>query len=250
MVKHTYSVYGFYMKRIASLLLLLSLALPVHAEQTLSFGYIGAPLSYSSLAVLKVAYEKIGIRINGHKLPAARSLAQSDAGLTDGEVHRIKAIELEHPELIRIDAPINSVEGLALSCDKSIDITASNTLKNYRIGVKIGTRYAEKLTAEMPFVTRAVDENKLMELLLVDKLDIVIGDRPWAEAQIMLPEYKCVRINEPPLKVIPLYHYLHVRHSSLVPKITRVLREMEQSGESKRIVRKALASIKGRSVPE
>lgn len=233
------------MKFFAAFLLIMSLTVPASAEQSLSFGYIHAPLSYSSLAVLKAAYAKIGIDVSGLKLPAARSLVQSDAGMTDGEVHRIKSIAQEHPQLIRIKVPINTVEGMALSCDNYIDTTDLNSLKDYRIGIKTGTRYAEKLTEEMPFITELPDENRLKELLLAKRLDVVIGDRPWAERQTE----ECLRINEPPLVVIPLYHYLHKSHADLVPKITDVLQKMANSGESKRIVKKTLKSIKNRQIP-
>ncbi len=232
------------MRLLLPLLLILCMALPANAEQALSFGYIGAPLSYSSLEVLKVAYAKMGIHVDGEQLPAARSLIQSDAGLTDGEVHRIEAIAPHHPQLIRIEVPINVVEGLALSCGKSIDTTNLKTFSNYRIGIKVGTRYAERLTADMPNITSRVDEKNLMKMLLADRLDVVIGDRPWAEVQVALPGGQCIQINEPPLVVIPLYHYLHIRHGELAPKITGVLTEMKHSGEMDSIIKKSLASIR------
>ncbi len=219
-----------HMKILAALFLILSLALPVHAEQTLTFGYIGAPLSYSSLSVLKAAYEKIGINAKGLKLPAARALASSDAGLTDGEVHRIQSIEKQHPQLIRIKVPINKVEGMALSCGKAIDTSSVEAIRNYRIGIKIGTRYAEKMTEGMPSVTALTHEDKLVKLLLGNRLDIIIGDRPWAETLIEYPDQNCLRINEPPLVVTPLYHYLHRRHAKLVPHITLFLKELQQIG--------------------
>ncbi len=224
--------------------------MPVGAEQTLSFGFIHAPLSFSSLSVLKVAYSRIGIRVQGLKLPAARSLEQSDAGLTDGEVHRIRDIEAEHPQLIRIEVPINRVEGMALSCNKPLNLADPDVFWNYRIGIKIGTIYAERLTDGMPSVTKLLSEDKLMDLLVARRLDVVIGDRPWAERQIDMPGHGCVRINEPPLVRIPLYHYLHIRHAYLVPDITRVLREMEESGEMERVIREALDFVRKNPVPE
>jgi len=224
--------------------------MPARAEPSLSFGFIHAPLSFSSLSVLKVAYSKIGIRVQGLKLPAARSLEQSDAGLTDGEVHRIREIEAEHPRLIRIEVPINSVEGMALSCDGPVNTTDSDVFRKYRIGIKIGTIYAERLTEGMPSVTKLLSEDKLMDLLVAKRLDVVIGDRPWAERQTDMPGHECVRINEPPLVRIPLYHYLHIRHAELVPDLTRVLREMKESGEMDRVIRQALDFVRKNPVPE
>jgi polar amino acid transport system substrate-binding protein len=231
------------MRIIATVVLAVFLALPVRAGQTLSFGYIGAPLSYSSLAVLTVAYGKLGIDIKGIRLPAARALAQSDAGLTDGEVHRIKAIAPQHPQLLLIDVPINRVEAMALSCNQSVDTSSLAAMRDRRIGIKVGTLYAERLTKGMPNVTRMPSETMLMELLLAHRLDVVIGDRPWALTQLAGVGHECVRINEPPLMSIPVYHYLNVRHATLAPDIRRVLQEMKDSGEMDEIVRSALAAV-------
>jgi len=46
----------------------------------------------------------------------------------------------------------------------------------------------------------------------------------------------CLRVNEPPLVVVPLYHYLNRRHAALVPLITAELRAMRESGEIDRIL--------------
>jgi polar amino acid transport system substrate-binding protein len=233
------------MRILATIVLAFFLALPARAGQTLSFGYIGAPLSYSSLAVLKAAYARLGIDIKGIRLPAARALAQSDAGLTDGEVHRIKAIAPQHPQLLLVDVPINTVEAMAVSCNQPVDTSSLAAISGRRIGVKVGTLYAERLTKGMPNVTRMPSEAMLMELLLAHRLDVVIGDRPWALTQLAGVDHECVRINEPPLMSIPVYHYLNVRHAALVPDIRRVLQEMKDSGEMDGIVRSALAAAIG-----
>lgn len=227
------------MKCVFAVLLTLCFMVPAHAQDELSFGYIGAPLSYTSLAVLKAAYGKLGIDAHGMKLPAARALAESAAGKTDGEVHRIKGINAAYPSLMLVNVPINSVEGLAITCDKMVDTSSLEAISGYRIGIKIGTRYAENLVEGLSFVVRKADEENLMGMLLAGRLDVVIGDRPWAEGQQRKPGRQCVRINEPPLVVIPLYHYLHERNRVLVPQIEAVLRNMRQSGELDQVLRVA-----------
>ena len=46
---------------------------------------------------------------------------------------------------------------------------------------------------------------------------------------------KDVKILEAPLQHNALYHFLHNKHESLVPKITAVLQQMEEAGEIQRI---------------
>jgi polar amino acid transport system substrate-binding protein len=218
-------------------ILTLLLCSPASAGQRLVFGYGGSSLSLGSLKVLEAAYGRMGIEVAGKKLPAARSLALADKGELDGEVNRIAAIERDYPDLIRVDVPINSVEGVVVTNGRTLENTNLETLRTMRVGIKIGNKYAELLTEGFPELTRMPDENKLMQLLLAGRLDALLVDRPWALTQVRSPDGDRLRINEPPLAVIPLYHYLHARHAGLVPGITAELRAMRDSGEIDRIQR-------------
>lgn len=224
------------------IIIILFLLAPVFAQagQTLRFGYIDQPLSYMSLAVLKAAYKKLGYTIETAKGPAARILADSNAGLTDGEVHRIAAIAPQYPNLIRVDVPINTVEGMLISCGKTYNVKSIKDLEKYRIAVRIGNIYATTLTKDMPQVTRTPDADKMLQLLLEGRVDLILSDRPWATSQKIIPGNECLRIQEPPLVTTPLYHYLHKRHHALVPAITRVLKKMQKSGESETIRHQAI----------
>ena len=231
------------MRVILSVLLLFCLTTPVRAEQKLEFSFINAPLSASSLAVLKAAYAKIGITVEGRALPSARALTESDAGRTDGEVHRIKAVEASHANLMRINVPINQVEGLAITCGGPVETSSLESIWNHRIGIKRGTRYAERLTKDMPNVISKTHEDKLMQLLRAGRLDIVIGDRPWALSLLREKINACVVINDPPLVVVPLFHYLYRKHADLVPRIRQVLQEMNDTGEMEAIRTRVITSL-------
>ena len=182
----------------AAVLAALATAAPARAARTLQFSYIGGPLSYISMSVLQAAYAKLGIKAEGVRLPAARALAQSAAGVTDGEVHRIDAIKERYPQLLQIPVPVNTLEGLAITCGQDVDTSSPEAISGYRIGVKIGNRYAERLVQDMPSATLLVDERKLVEMLVAHRLDIVVGDRPWANTLLADPANACLRINEPP----------------------------------------------------
>jgi polar amino acid transport system substrate-binding protein len=214
----------------------LLLASPALAGESLVLGYGGDPLSVASLKVLKEAYGRIGVKVRGERLPAARSLEMAEAGLLDGEVNRIKAIEEEYPRLIRIDVPVNLLEGVVMTCNTSLGHVSMEAIRKLHLGIKIGNRYAEMLTDGMPGVTRLPQEKKLVELLLKGRLDALLVDRAWADAEMAKPGMGCLRVNEPPLVVVPLYHYLNRRHAALAPLITGELRTMRQCGEIDRIL--------------
>lgn len=207
----------------------------------MTLGYGGASISLASIEILKVAYGSLGISVTGARLPAARSLKMAAKGQTDGEVNRIEAIEPDYPTLIRIPVVINKVEGVALSCGHAVDASSPESISKYRLGVKIGNIYAEKLTEGMPHVTKMPHEDKLLELLKAGRIDALIIDRTWANSILDDPDNSCLKINEPPLVTIPLYHYLHQSRAALVDDITRTLRLMEASGELEAIAAAALS---------
>lgn len=212
-------------------MIILCFGSPAQAQGPLVFGYGGGSLSLASLKVLQEAYGRLGIKIAGRRLPAARSLEMAEAGLVDGEVNRIRAIEEDYPNLLRIGVPVNRLEGVILTCNGSLEHVSMETVRKLHLGIKIGNRYAEMLTEGMPDVVRLPREDKLMILLLEGRLDALLVDRAWAEHEIAKPGMSCLRINEPPLVVVPLYHYLNRRHADLVPMITGELRAMRESGE-------------------
>ena len=52
-----------------------------------------------------------------------------------------------------------------------------------------------------------------------------------------------IRILEPPVDQLVLYHYLHKRHAALAEKLEAVLTRMEQEGELKTIQEQAVQNF-------
>jgi polar amino acid transport system substrate-binding protein len=227
------------MRILLPFILALLLGSPALAGETLVLGYGGGSLSMESLQVLKEAYSRIGVKIQARRLPAARSLEMAENGEVDGEVNRIEAIDEQYPHLMRIEVPVNLLEGVVLTCDTPLEHVTLEAIGKLHLGIKIGNRYAEMLTKGMADVTRLPHEKKLMNLLLEGRLDALLVDRAWAEAEKAKPGMECLRVNEPPLIVVPLYHYLNRRHADLAPLITGELRAMRESGEIDRILHTA-----------
>lgn len=227
---------------VVSLIPALLWAASVAAQDRLTLGYGDNTMSAASLKVLQTAYARIGVTVDGRLMPSARSLEQANRGMTDGEVMRIAAVSEESPDLIRIDVPVNTVEGILLTCRAYLEQVSLDKARELRVGIRIGNRYAEMLTKGFPHVTRLPHMDNLLDLLLAGRLDAVLVDRYWAMTRMEQPEGEALLINDPPLAVIPLYHYLHRRRADLVPAITAELQAMRDSGEIDRI----LNEFKGR----
>lgn len=230
--------------RIPILLLLLTLvATQARAEETLTISYIGDRLSFGSLSVLQVAYSRLGITLKTKQLPAARALTDADKGDTDGDVHRIWEITGTHPNLVRVDHPVNTLEGIALA-KTFLPIETAADLYKYRIGIKRGLVYAEELARNSQNVSKLSHSDKLLNALLLDRVDIVITDRTWANLQIAAHPNSGLRILDPPLLSIPLYHYVHKRNRDLAPKLKVILEKMEKSGEAQELRQTAYKEYK------
>lgn len=225
---------------------LVLVATPSIAQQALTFAMPDDGIAYSSLAVLKEAYSRLDIPVEGAAMPAARALAESDRGRTDGEVNRIASIEPAHPDLIRIDVPVNYLEGIAYTCDPKIIVSGWESIRLHRVGIKIGIQYAEQRTQDMPHVTRVHNFNKLFDLLFAGRLDVVVASREMGNLQFARQPGRCLIANVPPLESLPLYHYLHKSNANLVPAITDVLRKMSDSGEAAAIRERATADFRAR----
>lgn len=206
---------------------------------TLVLGLHRGAKSYVSLQVLKAAYGRLGIEAVGKLEPEGRSLADSTEGYLDGEVHRIEGTERDFPELIRIPVPINKHEGVAFAYRNDIAVEGWESLEGYRVGRLIGIVFAENGLQNMSNVTALPDINKLFDLLVAGRLDVVVYVRDGLVSQQKRLQDEQLHIIEPPLIVEPLYHYLHTNHKALVPRITRVLQQMQADGEIKRIQEQA-----------
>lgn len=234
------------MRTLLFFLLFMLVSTVATAGQPLQFAMPDDENDYVSLSILKAAYGKLGMDVEGVVLPPRRALADSDAGKTDGEVNRIKAIEHQHHNLIRVPEPINAIDGMAFTCGGPIPIDGWDSLRGLRIGVRHGIRFAEMATRGWSDIYTANEYDHLFDLLFRGRLDVVVASRKVGQAQSRRDLTGCLRANEPPLQSIPLYHYLHKRHEDLVPAITRTLKQMRASGEYDAVAAKAAQLFRDR----
>lgn len=215
-----------------SLVLVLAiLLLPTQAfpQQTLLLGKPDDPETDISSRVLVEAYSRLGIEIKLLELPAQRSLTESDAGRQDGEVNRIMEVEQVYTNLIRIPVAVNIFEAMVFSRHHRFLIGGIESLKSFTLAIRIGSKYAENLTEGLD-VAKFPSYEKIFALLSQDRYDIVIATRLNGLREIKKQKLRGIVALEPPLAVYRLYHYLHKKNGQLVPKITRVLEEMEAEG--------------------
>lgn len=228
-------------------ILLLSLALPVTAQDGLVFsGVEGAYPIHSVGKVLRRAYQKIGIQVAIRQYPGLRGLLYSDGGVVDGEAFRIEGIEKEYSNLIRIKIPVQ-IDDMYLYVKQGKEFTVKgwdSIPKSYYLGYVRGVKFIEYAVAKHDLRAETVSNyNQLFLKLELDRSDgvvagIFLGKRYFERNQLT----DIVRLS-PPIHKSYLYHYLHKKHGDLVPRITSVLKKMEAGGEIELIKEQVAADL-------
>jgi len=192
-------------------------------------------LSLTVSEIMQQAYKKLGIEAKVRYYPGNRSLRFSNEGHADGELFRIKGMNKDYPNLIRIPVPLLELETMAYARRSNIEIDGWSSLSPYKLGFLRGFKKAEQNTQGMQTFS-AESMPALFDLLARGRLDIVIesriGGRMFGAPKMQFD----IRSLHPPIDKIKIFHYLHKEHKLLIPHIVTVLEQMKASGEITQIV--------------
>ena len=219
---------GFIMK-----LLFLSLTLLCLANGALALTFSGGKdniVHQISAEVLQHAYRRIGLQPQFVYLQLQESLNQANAGMTDGEISKIKIIKIKYPNLVEIPVVINYVEGIAFSKDDSFNINKWSDLASYKIAIAKGAKFIETGTKGMDRVM-AEGFEEAFELLQNDEVDIIVTPKTTGIFITYNNKYSAIRPVGTVLQRIDLYHFVHEKNEYIIPLLTPVLKQMSESGE-------------------
>ncbi|WP_200956031.1 ABC transporter substrate-binding protein [Pelomonas sp. Root1444] len=194
--------------------------------------------------ILKVAYARLGIQVQFVPVPALRSLLESSEGRVDGEVQRILLVETQYPTLIALRPSINFIEPSAFVKRLDFKVQGWPSVAPYRVGIVRGVGSSEAGTRGMRRVTAVASMEALMRMVAAERVDVAVNDR--LSGALVLQQLGLeseVRPLDPPLQRVALYHFLHVKHQDLVPRVEEVLRGMAASGELEQLRARAVRDL-------
>ncbi|MCP4458724.1 MAG: transporter substrate-binding domain-containing protein [Cytophagales bacterium] len=190
-----------------------------------------------SKKVLQEAYLRCGVTVEFKKLPMDRALYLADNGEIDGIDDRIAGVEQQYPNLMMIPVPIASADLVVITKNISFIVNGWNSLKPYTIGYISGTKIIEKRTLGMK--TEAVDTlQQVLKMLDHSRIDIVIHTRS-ALCDVRKMKLSTLKLLEPPLEHVNVYHYLNKKHQALHGKLKEVLTRMADEQVIERIQKEA-----------
>jgi len=205
----------------------------------------GSVLTTISEQVLVEAYQKLDMKIEFVSFPAKRGLMISNEGTVDGEVHRIKKVDYKYPNLIRVPTAINLAEVVVFTIKNQFKIEGWHSLKPYKIGILRGIVVVEQGTRDMD-VEAFNSYDQVLMMLNFKRIDVGVLTRIGGLYYLRGLEFKDIKMLEPPILQHGLYHYLHVKHEALVPRINGELIKMQSSGRIKEIRMQYIKSLQAR----
>ncbi|WP_457423849.1 substrate-binding periplasmic protein [Roseateles sp. P5_E7] len=194
-------------------------------------------------AILRRAFERLGLELQFDALPLRRSLPMTLQGQLDGEALRIRQLALKHPELLLVPVPIATVQVLGYVRQGGTRPRDEAALMALRVGYPRGIVLLENWLADAPRKVEASTRDDLLKLLRAEVIDVAVLTSAAGLPELgPEPSAGLVRLPQP-FHVTPLFAMLHQRHGELLPRLTAVLREMEDSGESARLRNAAWGSL-------
>lgn len=163
-----------------------------------------------------------------------RALMNANNGIDDGSAPRIKGLELQYPNLMRVPEKLFDNDFVALSLRYRFATPDWQALAPYHVAYLIGWKIFENNLGGRAETTKVKDADQLMSLLRQERADVILYERwqgLWRARELGLP----VATLEPPLARQEMYCYVHRKHAALVPAVAAALAAMKRDGSYQRI---------------
>ena len=185
------------------------------------------------IEILKIAYKKLNIEIKIEHHPTKRSLLLANNGEIDGEVIRIKNIIDKYPNLkiVNISTVQDEIVGFS---KKNIDINGWKSLEGYQLGALAGIKAISRHISGSN-VRFNTDIESVFKMLHLDRIEIAVASRLQGNHVLSKHKFPNIKAMESPLARLEVYHFLHLKHKDLIPKIENILSEMKTKNELENI---------------
>lgn len=187
------------------------------------------PLNQVGVPLMQEIYRQLGITIDILETPPAREIALYEDGLVDGTLGRVAGFRLQSPQAIRIPVPLTHINLVAFSTLDTLPRLAEGSDPPLRVGQLRGIDFGLETSGQVE-TTMVNTTEQLMAMLARRRIDVAIASELGGAFYVQSNNYEDVRIVARPLKMIPVYHYLHGKHTLLVPEVTRIMQQLHDSG--------------------
>ena len=214
-------------------LLLMTAFMPRAAEFAVT-SMEGSAYTELNRRIMAEVYKRAGLKLNVVRYPAKRALHVSNSGGADGELFRIANLNKKWPNLLPIPTSIATLEGVVFTKSATFAVKNWESLRPYNIGIKRGILHAERGTEGME--RQVLDSNyQLFKALVNGRVDVIVLAHLNALVEIRQHGFSGIKQLNPPIFKLPVYHYLHKKHKSLIPKLEKIIRKLKNDGTIEKI---------------
>jgi polar amino acid transport system substrate-binding protein len=187
---------------------------------------------------LEEVLKSLNYELEVQKHQSAECFELSNSGQVDGEMWRIRGVDAEYKNLVRIPVSLWSHPELAF-VKKDIELKGWESLAPYRVAFRAGTKVVEnniKGIVEKQVPLDTIDE--AFRRLAIGEVDVVVSDNIVGTLLLESEKFQGsgIRVIEKPLDSALLFTYLHKKHSHLVPRLAKAIALAKRDGTYQRIV--------------
>ncbi len=189
-------------------------------------------------------FRRIGVTAEVVQYDAsARANINANSGIDDGVAMRVKGLEKNFPNLLRVEEKIIDNDFVAYSLTADFATTSFETLRPYQVGYITGWKVFDDAIQPGTAVTHAPDADHLFSLLAHGRVDVVLFER-WQGHYIVQDRKLPAQLLQPPLVSTEMFMYLNKKHTPLLIPAAKALQAMKADGSYQRIYVRTLGSIK------
>jgi polar amino acid transport system substrate-binding protein len=233
------------LSRLLTFLALLLAILPAQAEPLRLTSGVRAPYFLPDRQgfldrLIPEVFRRIGVEAEAVQYDAsARANINANSGIDDGVAMRVKGLDKNFPNLLRVEEKIIDNEFVAYALEANFATTGFDTLLPYQVAYITGWKVFNDAILPGTAVTRVPDAEQLFSLLANGRTDVVLFER-WQGQHILRQRKLDAHMLLPPLVSTEMFMYLHRKHATLVGPAARALREMKADGSYQRILAETL----------
>ncbi len=180
--------------------------------------------------VVKEALRRIGYSLSIENLPAERGLRAANSGKIDGEIARIKGIDIIYKNLIRVPEKVIDMSFVAFS-KHPLDLKNGwNSLKNRNVAYITGWKIFENNVPESAETSSTEDSMQLFYLLEKGRTDLILYNQMGGLFMINKLHLNGISLVTPAFATKDMFIYLNEKHKKIAPALSRSLAAMKKDG--------------------
>ena len=187
-------------------------------------------------ALVAEAFRRNGLALSVEAVPGERASAMTREGLSDGEVSRIEAYFVTHPQLVRVEPALMATEAAVFvrAADPRFagrTVVAAADLRGLRVGIVRGVMQTERGVASLDRVETVASARQLHRMLQSGRLDAIV-DSPLSHRRYRMPDGSPAATRQAgDLGAEPVFLGVQARQRDLAARLRKTIESMQASGE-------------------